>query len=605
MASFVPPELTEEIMRRTDIVELISSYLPLQKKGKNFWGLGPFHQEDTPSFSVAPDQQIFYCFGCQKGGNAIRFIMEMDHLTFPEAAEKLANRCGVTIPKKALSPAQAARHQERQSLLRAYQLAAEFYRRQLQSGSYPVVGAYLQRRGLSAAIVEKFSLGYGPEQEWNLLCQYLVEQGFAPALLEKGGLAAKSAKNGRYYDKFHGRLMFPITDAQGQVIAFGGRVLDEGQPKYLNSPQTPIYNKSQHLYGLSVAASAIRQRDQAVIMEGYMDVVAAHQFGLDHAVAALGTAFGEEQAQLLQRYTKRVLLAYDGDSAGQKAAARSIRVLRQKGFYIQVLTFPADLDPDTFLRQEGAAGWQKRVEQEALEPLSFFLEQAYAQFAGHTAAEKGMIVEQLLPEIAQTPSQVERDSFIRQLAQRLQVSESAIYGDLQKKGLKLAPPVHPVLLGGERKLRAGTAMQIFRLMLEDQAFCQQARACLGEEFPPRPEAQALLALIDQLGAAYTWRPSQLLSYLEAENEEEMQKKEGLRQFLLKLLQLEIPLDDLAAGKEAFLREYQRARQVEALQAQVKALTQGLTGESTDTRAVLQEISRLQRELQQLKAPDQK
>ncbi|MEG1500897.1 MAG: DNA primase, partial [Clostridiales bacterium] len=552
------------------------------------------------------DKQIFYCFGCQKGGNAIHFLMEMENLTLPEAAEKLAAACGVTIPQKQLSPLQKSKNKEKQDLLLIHQLAGEFYHKKLLSGNYPLIGAYLQKRGLSSAIIEEFSLGYAPDDDWQALADYLMNKGFPSQLIEKGGLASKSPKNGHYYDKFHGSLIFPIRDYRGQIVAFGGRIMGDGQPKYLNSTQTPIYNKSEHLFALKEASSFIRQRDQAVIMEGYMDVLTAHQMDIKNAIAPLGTAFTKEQASLLRRYTDNVLLAFDGDAAGIKAAYRSIEILRNENFNIKIITFPSDMDPDDFLQKNGLEAWQDLAEKSSLGVLDFLLNLAYQKHGGSNPAEKGQIVKDILPALAKTKSSVERESFISALAQRMQVDKETIYEDFRKNGYSFLP--------GKKQKNSGVIspkvkavftnsreMQILKLMLEDRDFYLKAKQALGEDFPQSQEGKILLAMAEELSDKYNWQLNSLLPLLDRENIEQMAKNEGLRQFLLKLIQLVIPIEDLEAGKEKFLGEYIRSRKIINLKQEMENLQDQLSLRDVDICDILGKISRLQQDMQKLKA----
>lgn len=315
---FVPPEIIEEIREKTDIVEVISDYVSLKRQGKNYVGLCPFHIEDTPSFSVSPDKQIFYCFGCHKGGSIINFIMEQENLTLPEAATKLAEKAGIVIPDSSPKSRNSVDQSEKIRLTTMHEAAADYYHHLLLNAKMAEEPLnYLKKRGISLEVIKEFRLGFAPKA-WDYLIKHLLAQGFQEREMEKAGLAAKSAR-GTYYDKFRNRIMFPIQDFKGKVIAFGGRAFHDELPKYLNSSETPIFNKSRNLYGLSNAAGMIRQKDEAVLMEGYMDVLAAHQYGIKNAVASLGTSLTPEQGKLLKRYSANVLISYDADPAGVQA----------------------------------------------------------------------------------------------------------------------------------------------------------------------------------------------------------------------------------------------------------------------------------------------
>lgn len=594
MASFIPQETIDDIMARIDIVELIGGYIPLIRRGKNHVALCPFHNEDTPSFSVSPDKQIFYCFGCQKGGNAVHFVMEMEGLTFPEALRKLAGRVGVSVPEY-VSPAQKEAGAQRQTMLRLYELATDFFQSRLAAGENPA-RAYLRGRGISEQVAHDFKLGYDPEDDWQALYDHLSRQGYSGDLLEKAGLSGKSVKTGRYYDKFHGRLIFPIADYRGQVIAFGGRVLGEGEPKYLNSPQTIIYNKSANLYGLPQAGPAIRQASLAVIMEGYIDVISAHQHGVNNAVASLGTAFTVEHARLLRRYTERVLLAYDGDSAGAKAAQRGLDILRAQGLDVRILVLPTGQDPDDFLRSQGRAGWEKLVSKSALDILDYLLDQALARHDAKSDAGKGAIVRELAPAIAKTKSLVEQDSFIAKLAGKLAVSPAIIYADLKKGGISRAAP--PADMAAVKPLqeplaaKAGeTLQQLWRFAVADKNFFCRARVELGENFCATAEQKELLALIEGLGDGYDFQPALLLNYIPAENE-------GLRQYLLKLLQINVSEAEAQKWSVELIPIIRR----EAIQRRIHEVSRALAqaGGAEEIRCLLQEKMALDERLHALK-----
>ena len=377
--ALIPAEFIEEINSRLDIVELISSYVILKKQGRNYVGLCPFHSENTPSFIVSPDKGIYHCFGCHVGGNAIGFLMAIENLTFPEAVEKLADRLGLQMPRQEISPAENARIKARKDYFQIHKLAVNFYQEYLWSKAGEEARQYLAARGLTPEIVKKFSLGYAPDK-WDSLLNFLQAKGYSQKQLLAAGLI--TLKDGlsatKSYDRFRNRVMFPIWDFKGQVVAFGGRIMstEKNQAKYLNSPETEFFHKSQHLYGLYQAGNDIRQRDEVVIMEGYMDVIAAHQFGITNAVAALGTAFNSEHAKLLQRYSHNVLLAFDGDAAGVNAANKSMDVLHSLGFGLRVLHFPDGQDPDEFIRAKGIAGWEQYVNSNARDFWDYKLQQS-------------------------------------------------------------------------------------------------------------------------------------------------------------------------------------------------------------------------------------
>ena len=537
MAGRIPQDVIDEIMQRADILEIVGEYVPLKRRGRNWFGLCPFHHEDTPSFSVNPEKGIFKCFGCGKGGNAVGFIQEIEHLTFSEAVHKLGDRYHVTIPEKAMSPEEQRARSERQAMLTAHTEAAVFYASCLEKSQ--AARAYMQKRGISAEMAERFGLGYAPEEDWHALYDRLHEQGCGDDTLIKCGLISKSVKNGRCYDKFHGRLIFPIRDHRGAVVAFGGRALGDEQPKYLNSQTTPIYNKSNLLYALDLASDTIREKAQVVVMEGYMDVLTAHQFGVTNAVASLGTAFTSEHIRLLNRFAPengrrlQVLLSFDGDAAGQKAARASLDKLASCDFIEpRVLVYPDDLDPDDFLRKYGMKGWARLLEAYCYPRLDYLLLKALERHDAATAVGKGEIVADLAPALRATNNQTEYDSFVRQMARKLQVSEDAIRADVGR-GQRQRSHGESDTVYKEKRYRPGRPAnrQLLLLALSDENIFRRAQAELGELFPSTEEESQLIAFVDQLGETYDFRPSSLFNYLE-------EGQEGLRQFLLKLLQTE-------------------------------------------------------------------
>jgi len=599
MAGLIPQEIIEEVLRKSDIVEIVSSYLPLSRRGKIYFGLCPFHSEDTPSFSVTPDKQIFYCFGCQKGGNAITFIMEMEQLSYPEAVRRLAEKVGVNIPEDALSPEESAKLSQRQQLLRIHELAADFYQKQLQTQAGASARAYLQKRGIAEEIAVKFNLGYAPESDWEAAAHYLQKEGFPRDLLELAGLVSFSPKTGKLYDKFHGRLIFPIKDSRGQVIAFGGRIISEGQPKYLNSTQTPIYNKSQQLFGLSAAAAGIRTKDCAMLVEGYLDVVICHQYGLDNTIAPLGTAFTEEQAQLLMRYNKNALLCFDGDGAGQKATLRSIDILRNHSFNIKIVALPDGSDPDDYLRQNGKEGWDRYLQQMQLGVLPYLLYRAKQNFDFSTPEGKAQIVAELSEPIIKTRSTVEQESFISQMSRELQVHPETLYTELRKSGLSLEPPLPKFSARGqmpESELLLNTEKQILRLMLENAEFYAIAEPLLAQTPFINASCNGVLAYLRKNLKSYNFYPTAILDDIEQENK-------GLRQFLLNLLQVNLPYLDEKAGKDRLLGEYIKACQISELQVQLDQLKKSLIENPAQMRETLTQINILHKQIQQLKVSE--
>ncbi|MFR4441098.1 MAG: DNA primase, partial [Hungatella sp.] len=355
---FYPEEIIEDVRMKNDIVDIISGYVKLQKKGSSYFGLCPFHNEKSPSFSVSPGKQMYYCFGCGAGGNVITFIMEYENYSFSEALQMLADRAGVMLPKEEYSKEAKAQADLRASLLEINKLAANYFYYQLGHPQGKQGYDYLKNRQLTDETIRRFGLGFANKTSDDLYL-YLKQKGYSDSLLKETGLVSIEERGG--HDKFWNRVMFPIMDVNNRVIGFGGRVMGDGTPKYLNSPETKLFDKSRNLYGLNYARTS--REKYLLICEGYMDVIALHQAGFANAVASLGTAFTTQHAGLLKRYTDQVVLTYDSDGAGTKAALRAIPILKEAGISVKVLNMEPYKDPDEFIRQLGAEAFRERIDQ--------------------------------------------------------------------------------------------------------------------------------------------------------------------------------------------------------------------------------------------------
>jgi len=368
ISNLIPEQVIDEIKARSELVAVVEQYVHLDKRsGSNYFGLCPFHSEDTPSFSVSPSKQIYYCFGCHKGGDVVHFIMDVEKCNYPQALRLLAERSGVAIPEP--EDEEYRQRSELNKQLMAVNLeAARYFYHTLNSETGSICRQYMQRRNLTVSTSRKFGLGYAGDA-WDGLYRHLQAKGYNDELLLKSGFL-KKGKNGQIYDLFRNRLMFPIMDVMGRVVAFGGRVLDDSMPKYINSPETPVYTKGRHLFALNLAKAS--HDKHLVMVEGYMDAIALHQAGVDNTVASLGTALTENQAQLLRKYTEAVIIAYDADAAGQAAALRSLDILGAKGIKVTVLQVPDGKDPDEYIRKNGPERFHALLEK-ALPLIDFKL----------------------------------------------------------------------------------------------------------------------------------------------------------------------------------------------------------------------------------------
>jgi len=413
LTGYVPQEKIDEIRDRIDIVHLISEYVALKKAGRNFIGLCPFHKEKTPSFSVRPDKQIFYCFGCGVGGNVFSFLMNINGMTFPEAVRYLAGKTGIALPDAQYHPRSAEQTTEKEQVFLANKKAAQWFAQNLAAESAKSVRAYLEGRGMGREMIESFRLGYAPDG-WSSLRNHFEREKLSADWVEKAGLIIKG-KEGSYYDRFRGRLMIPIEDTEGRVIAFGGRVLDQGEPKYLNSPESPVYIKGRHLYGLHKSKEFIRKAGHAILVEGYFDFLSLWSAGIHPVVASLGTALTKEQVDLLRRYTQKVFITFDADTAGQKALVRSLELFLSADIDAWAVTLPSGCDPDSLVRTYGKAGFEAAIA--AAQPVeTYYLDRVLGQektLVGEKNAVKAAV--QLCMSIGDP---IARNLFLRRISER-------------------------------------------------------------------------------------------------------------------------------------------------------------------------------------------
>jgi DNA primase len=404
----------QEIRDRTDIVEVVSGYLPLKHSGVNHQGLCPFHQEKTPSFNVNSARQIFHCFGCGVGGNVFSFLMRMDGLSFPDAVRQLGEKVGIQIEEEAISPAEVRRREARERLLRINEVAGIFYHQLLLEDEVGVSGRrYLRRRGYEGETVRAFQLGFAPEG-WDALTTHLAEKKFSRDDVQKAGLVRPGKQGRGDYDLFRRRLLFPIHDLQGRTVAFGGRILDDSLPKYINSPETDVYHKGQTLYGLYQARDAMRHSGEALVVEGYFDVLALHRAGFTAAVATCGTALTADHARLLKRYADKILLVFDEDAAGRQATFRAMDALLPVGLEVSVVAMPVGEDPDSLLKSRGEAGFRDCLD--AARPvLEVFIENQLC-INGQSVEGVARTAEQVLERIRRLPGDLERSLYLKRLA---------------------------------------------------------------------------------------------------------------------------------------------------------------------------------------------
>src|SRR6202158_5094575 len=423
----------ERVKQQADIVRVVGEYVRLKKTGKDFSGLCPFHQEKTPSFTVSPIKQIFYCFGCGKGGDIFNFVMEMERCEFPDALRLVAEKCGISIPKpKPTSPAERTQSSVRTTLVEMHREAQTFFVNQLQgTAEGKLARAYLEDRGLDKAIIDRFGIGYAPSGG-DVLLRHLKGK-YAEKLLAESGLVSRG-EGGRLFDRFRRRITFPIANESGKIVAFGCRALGDDQPKYLNSPETPIYSKSNVLYHLDRAKEALRRSDFAVLVEGYMDAIAVARAGISNVVASCGTSLAEPQIKLLGRFTKRVIVNYDPDTAGQTATERSLTLLLEQDFEVRVLALPPignkKADPDLYIRELGKDGYIKLM-REAPPYVDYLIARA-RQMDLSTGEGKLRALNFLMPYVQRIPNRLLRSEWATRISQQLRIDEPVLRAALSK-----------------------------------------------------------------------------------------------------------------------------------------------------------------------------
>ena len=428
----------DDLKNRADLVRIVEMHVPLKKKGANFWGNCPFHGEKTPSFSVNPAKGFYKCFGCGKGGSAYNFVMEIEGLSFPEAIKRVAEISGVMLPEPIDDKNYELRKKKKQEqkaiadqVIELNKYALAFWENHLQTNDGKAAREYLEKREISGEIVKKFHIGYAPDS-WDALMSHLKEKGADEKLIEASGLVSINEEKKRIYDRFRGRVMFPVLNIDGAPVAFGARILQQGEPKYLNSPETPAYTKGEHLYGFFQSKDEIRKKKYAILVEGYLDLIALYQFGVTNCVASLGTALTEQQSKLLGRFAKKVVVNYDGDKAGVKAARRAIEILLADDFEIKILVLPNGQDPDDFLKANGFAAYKKQHEKSATTYLQFVLETAVQERNLAVPKQKAEAIEDVMPVLSAIRNPIQKRDSFDQAMNFFRVDDAILKRDLWK-----------------------------------------------------------------------------------------------------------------------------------------------------------------------------
>ena len=418
-------EFVEQVSAETDILSVVSSYVPLRRKGNRYWGCCPFHHEKTASFQVKPDEGFFYCFGCHVGGNAFKFISLIENINYYEAVKRQAEKLGIPIPTAEQSPQEIARENHLNDLRKIHEMAGSFYHNCLTKTGYGKDGLeYLHGRGITDQIIEEFKLGFAPDA-WNKLSTAFLKRDVPAKLLLDGGLGMMR-QGGGVYDRFRNRVMIPIMDERGRIVAFGGRVLGQGEPKYLNSPETAIFNKRKLLFGLDKAKKAIQQEGFALVVEGYMDAISVYAAGVHNVVASLGTAFTQEQCRHIMRYGAELYFCYDSDAAGQNATVRGLSIARSTGAKVKVVSIPDGKDPDEFIRKHGVEAFRELLKK-ALPLVDFYIEYVKSKVDISRLEGKLQALNELMPLLSSIRGDnVERNVYVRKLSSLLDMDESEI-----------------------------------------------------------------------------------------------------------------------------------------------------------------------------------
>jgi len=581
-------QLISEIIERNDIVDVISDYMSLKKSGTNYKCLCPFHSENSPSFSVSSTKQIFNCFGCGVGGNVITFVQKMERLEFIEALKFLADRAGIEVTDTK-NEQQLKKLNLYKDLYRINQETARFFYSNLNKSKAPM--DYLKGRGLNESTIKSFGLGYSLNA-WSSLQNHLTQKGFSRELMLKAGLIAKSEKSSGYYDKFRNRVMFPIIDLKGNVIAFGGRVMDDSKPKYLNSPETPVFSKGENIYGLNFVKKQ-QNIENIIIVEGYMDVIALHQYGVTNAVASLGTAFTENQARLLKRFSNEIIIAYDADTAGQSATLKGLAILEKEGCTVRVLTIPSGKDPDEFIRKEGLEAFKTRIKN-SVSLIEYKIEDVKKALNIDNIQDRIKFTKEFSMILKDLESNVEIDAYIKKYSNTMRVSEEAIYAELNrlKEKHKTGNNRHNIENSNkvEQKPKDGeiiAEIYLLNVCMYDANKAKNIFSMLHPESFRHPLNKEIAYIIhEKLKEEKSFNAGEIISRLDSV---EKQNKGA------KILSYELPkkeLDVLIQSSIDIINKSKIQRKIEELTSRMNELFQ--TGEKDKANEIYNEIKELQR-----------
>lgn len=514
ITSYYNDQQINELLMRLDIVDIVSETVKLTRKGNRYWGRCPFHQEKTASFSVTPDKNLFYCFGCHAGGNIFTYVMKRDGLEFKEAVEMLASKAGIEL----VQSKNKKYDEKRKNILEINHAAAEFYYQHLMGQKNSYAWEYLNKRKVGMDTCTDFKIGYAPDK-WNVIEEYLLKKGFSERFIKESGIIKRSSQGDRYFDLFRNRIIFPIQQYNGEIVGFGGRVLDDGVPKYLNSPETEVYSKRNNLYGLFQARETIRRENEFLLVEGYLDCIKLYQNGIRKAVASLGTSLTIEQASLLRRYAEKAVVLYDGDEAGQREAIRAIDILREQDFMVDIVTLPGGSDPDEYLDLYGKEEFLHYIQNNKINCLEFKINRAVESEKDLDLAAVNRIINTIKNEIKTLHSEIDKDYYIKLLAKRLKLEENLVRREItvQNGPIKVADKnKSPILRNNIKYGNYSLEEKILSAMIRDSAVYEKIRSSVGLDFFSNIEYNTFIQCYDSLQGSSDSRIEQMV-----ENDEDL------------------------------------------------------------------------------------
>ncbi len=586
-----PEEWIHELHAKVNIVDLVGEYVTLQNKSGRWWACCPFHNEKTPSFTVNADKGFFHCFGCGKGGNAIHFVMELEKMTFPEACEFLAEKVHLALPEKTDDSNYQKKKALREKILRINKQTAQFFYANLNSGNEPAALEYLKGRDLGAPVIKTFGIGFA-QDSWDSLIKMLEGEGYTQKDILDAGLA-KSGE-GKFYDAFRNRIIMPIINAFGEVIGFGGRVMDDSMPKYLNSPETAVFNKSRNLYNLNLVKK-IRNIQFLILVEGYMDVIAMYAHGIKNCVATLGTALTKEQARLIKRYTNTVFISYDGDGAGQKAALRAVDILEAEQVECRVVAIPQGQDPDDFLKQHKKEGYEKLLKQ-ARTAMDYKFDQAAAKYNLDDGAEMEKYAHECIEMLKQVQSAVIKEKYVKNLAGRTGFSVHSITQDVgiavkEKNQNAAAKPV-----AKPRKLTAAAKAENYVTALacaNPEKAMELERRLTGDDFYEETNKKMFLYILQCAKRGFTPNGDEILSVLTTEEE---------LNHATRLLSSSADLFTNGKNADSYLSDCVKRMKMRSMESELDACIREVGNEkdATARSKIVERISSLTKELYQLR-----